>query len=73
MYSVEMTSAGDNHGQRDVEAASQEEAVAIFLDTLEVSWGAHCVTLEPYKDESNYEGWSRMVISVGPVEDYEEE
>ena len=68
LYSVEMTSAGNNHGQRDIEAASQEEAVAVFLDTLEVSWGAHCVTLEPYKNNTSYEGWSRFVISVGPVD-----
>ena len=34
LYSVEMTSAGNNHGQRDIEAASQEEAVAVFLDKL---------------------------------------
>ena len=73
MYPVEMTSAGNNHGQRDIEANSQEEAVAIFLDTLEVSWGAHSITLESYKDESNYVDWSRIVISVGPIVEEEEE
>lgn len=58
IFSVEMTSAGNNHGQRDIEAASQEEAIEKFFETMSV-------VLQPCQG-SNHVGWSQLVISVSP-------
>ena len=62
-YSVEMTSAGENHGRRDVQAASPAEAVALFLADE-----GRCIFLEeiPSNFDSNYADWQQLVISVSP-------
>ena len=65
VYTVELR-LGGRHPQYEVEAGFADEAAEKVLEN-----GFWC--LEPVCGESNYEGWSELVLRVSPPHETEEE